>query len=83
MKFSHSGEFLATAGQDRVVRVWALDRQDRGSETATPRSSGGGGGGGGGGGRVVPSFTSATLSLKPFTRSFGTASVELSRGTSV
>lgn len=28
MKFSHHGEYLATAGQDRVVRVWALDRED-------------------------------------------------------
>ena len=25
MKFNHSGRFLATAGQDRVVRVWELD----------------------------------------------------------
>ena len=28
MKFSHTGEYLATAGQDRIVRVWALDRED-------------------------------------------------------
>ena len=25
MKFNHSGRYLATAGQDRVVRVWELD----------------------------------------------------------
>ena len=28
MKFNHSGRFLATAGQDRVVRVWELDLED-------------------------------------------------------
>ena len=28
MKFSHTGEYLATAGQDAIVRVWQLDRDD-------------------------------------------------------
>ena len=35
MKFSHSGEYLATAGQDRIVRVWALDREPAGTESET------------------------------------------------
>ena len=34
MKFSHRGEFLATAGQDRVVRVWALDATEAEDEDA-------------------------------------------------
>jgi hypothetical protein len=32
MKFNESGRFLATAGQDRVVRVWELDLEEASSD---------------------------------------------------
>ena len=44
MQFNHSGRYLATAGQDRVVRVWELDLADESArdgdanrEPPTPR----------------------------------------------
>ena len=40
MKFSHAGEYLATAGQDRIVRVWALDRERADAEPASGSSRG-------------------------------------------
>ena len=40
MKFSHAGEYLATAGQDRIVRVWALDRERADAEPASGSSQG-------------------------------------------
>ena len=46
MQFNHSGRFLATAGQDRVVRVWELDLaeevrggRDPSGESGEPRVS--------------------------------------------
>jgi WD40 repeat protein len=44
MRFSHDGEYLATAGQDKVVRVWELDRDD----VAEGASAGAGAGDGAG-----------------------------------
>ena len=40
MKFSHAGEYLATAGQDRIVRVWALDRERADAEPGSGSSRG-------------------------------------------
>ena len=40
MKFSKNGKYLATAGQDTLVRVWevVLQRDERGQPAATPSS---------------------------------------------
>lgn len=40
MKFSKNGKYLATAGQDTLVRVWevVLQRDERGLPAATPSS---------------------------------------------
>ena len=42
MKFSKNGKYLATAGQDTLVRVWevVLQRDERGLPAATPSSPG-------------------------------------------
>ena len=45
MKFNRDGRYLATAGQDRVVRVWELDLEegdvpgDGGDDDTPPTSS--------------------------------------------
>ena len=44
MKFSPSGKYLASAGQDGVIRVWEVNR----NRNRTTSSSGGGSGSGGG-----------------------------------
>jgi WD40 repeat protein len=56
MKFSHNGEYLATAGQDRVVRVWALDREE---------GSGSGSGAGAGAGAAKNSSSTGAGARKP------------------